>query len=271
MFTFKSAHVHQISIQHIVPNRSQPRKNFLESEMESLALSIEANGILQPLTVRKLNKSNRFELIAGERRLRASISLGLATVPCIVVTADDQKSAILALTENLQRSDLHFFEEAEGIANLIETWNITQEDVAQRLGKKQSTIANKLRLLKLSEQDRALILQELLTERHARALLRLHDETLRQRALAEIIDGGLNVAETERMIEKMNLGIFTSHRSGAQKFVLKDVRIFINTVSRAIDTMRQSGINAEAVQNETDDFIEYVVRISKKASLSKVG
>ena len=239
--------------------------------MESLAESIEVNGIIQPLTVRKLNKSSKYELIAGERRLRAAISSGLPTVPCMIITADDQKSAILALTENLQRADLHFFEEAEGMAHLINTWNITQEEVARRLGKKQSTIANKLRLLKLSDEERLLISHELLTERHARALLRLHDDSLRLRVLQDMISGNLNVAETERLIEKVNLGLYCAPRNGTQKFVLRDVRIFINTVSRAVDTMRQSGISAEAVQNETDDFIEYIVRISKSASIPRVG
>jgi len=271
MFSFKSTLVHQISTQHIVSNRAQPRKEFNESELNNLAQSIEINGIIQPLTVRKMDKSVKYELIAGERRLRAAVMRGLPTVPCIIVTADDRKSAILALTENIQRTDLHFFEEAQGIANLIESWNITQEEAARRLGKRQSTVANKLRLLRLSSEERLRILQEQLTERHARALLRLNDTSLRMQVIEEIASDNMNVSETERLIEKMNLGIFCAKKHGTQKFVLRDVRIFMNTVSKAINTMRQSGIDADAVQNETDDFIEYVVRISKKSPVNRAG
>ena len=204
MFSFKSTAVQQLSVQYITPNRSQPRKEFEINELNSLAQSIQENGIIQPLIVRKLEKSPRYELIAGERRLRAASMLGMATVPCIVMTADDRKSAILALTENLQRADLHFFEQAEGIATLIETWDITQEEAARRLGKKQSTIANKLRLLRLTKDERTRIYNEKLSERHARALLQLKDEALRMRAIKEIADGGLNVVDSERLIEKMN-------------------------------------------------------------------
>lgn len=180
LFSSKDNRIRQIPVIQITPNANQPRTEFSRDELVELADSIRQNGVLQPLTVRR-GKQNQYELIAGERRLRASILAGMDTVPCIIVQCDDQQSAVFALLENLQRVDLGPFEEAEGIARLIEAWGITQEEAAQRLGKKQSTIANKLRLLKLSEPERRQIVEACLTERHARALLRLKDGKDRSR------------------------------------------------------------------------------------------
>ena len=261
--------VKQIKRELILPNQNQPRQVFHEEELYGLSESIRCNGILQPLTVRKL-PGGKYELIAGERRLRAAALACLSQVPCIVLHCDDQQSAIFALLENLQRVDLSPFEEAEGICRLIEEWNITQEEAALRLGKKQSTIANKLRLLKLSEEERERITAAGLTERHARALLKLGGKKDRLFALDQIIQEGLNVQQSEQLIASILESTSLPKKKPCQRtVVIKDVRIFMNTLNKAIATMRHSGIEAMSAQKETDDYIECVVRIPKAAALSR--
>ena len=177
----------EIPIIKIRPNKSQPRKQFREDELQSLSRSIAENGILQPLTVRKVSQTE-YELVTGERRLRASAMAGLNRVPCIIVKCSDKESAVYALLENLQRADLGIFEEARGISRLIRRYGLTQEQAAEQLGKTQSTIANKLRLLRLSFEEQEWIENAGLSERHARALLKLSDESLRREALSRIIN-----------------------------------------------------------------------------------
>lgn len=265
----KNSRVVHIPIVEISPNPHQPRRDFNEDEMRSLADSIRANGVLQPLNVRKLGPGE-YELISGERRLRASAMAGLQAVPCIIINCDDRQSAILALLENIQRADLGPFEQAEGIYRLISQWGITQEEAAARLGKKQSTVANKLRLLRLTSEERDMITAAGLTERHARALLKLEDSLQRKEAIRQIIERELNVQQTEKMVDRMLLGFeLTGEPTAHRTVILKDVRIFINTISKAVETMRQSGIPAVANQRETDDFIECVVRIPKEAAGGK--
>ncbi len=256
-----------VSVENIKPNPYQPRRTFTEDELRSLSDSIKENGILQPLCVRKRTGGN-YELIAGERRLRASVLAGLHAVPCVVMNVDDRQSAVLALMENLQRQDLNFFEEAEGIVSLIQDFGLTQEEAAIKLGKKQSTVANKLRLLRLTTKERKLILENNLTERHARALLKL-DGQAREQALNQVIVRKLNVAETERFVEKALDSLKSKKKTANSRMIVKDVRIFLNTVSHAIETMRQSGIAAQAEQTITDEYIEYIVRIPKKSDASK--
>lgn len=247
----------------IVPNPSQPRKFFEEYELISLSESIKKNGILQPLTVRKL-ENGTYELIAGERRLRASKLAGINQVPCIVITADERQSAILALIENLQRQDLNLFEEASAIQQLIDDWGVTQEEASSRLGKAQSTIANKLRLLKLSPTVRETISKQGLTERHARALLKLPDEALQRKALHSILANQYNVKQTEQYIEQLLKQVDEQDKvKPHRQLIVKDVRLFLNTISKAVDTMVQSGIRAETSTSESDGYIEYVVRIPK--------
>ncbi|MCI9274166.1 MAG: ParB/RepB/Spo0J family partition protein [Clostridiales bacterium] len=266
LFSSKDNKVRQIPVIHICPNESQPRTEFSREDLLELSSSIKTNGVLQPLTVRK-GKQNKYELIAGERRLRASILAGLDTVPCIVIQCDDAQSAVFALLENLQRVDLGPFEEAEGIDRLIKAWGITQEEAAHRLGKKQSTIANKLRLLKLNGEERRRIVEEGLTERHARALLRLKSSEDRQTILTQVIQKGLNVHQTETLIDQLLENSQSSEKKELRRTVIiKDVRLFMNTISKAVDTMRLSGIPAVTTQNETDDYIECVVRIPKAAA-----
>lgn len=259
-----------IPIRQIRPNQSQPRKTFKDEELNSLASSIEENGILQPLTVRRLNLQE-YELVAGERRLRAAVIAGLKRVPCIVIKCTDRESAIFALLENLQRSDLGMFEEARGISRLIRKYNLTQEEAAAKLGKKQSTVANKLRLLKLTMDEQDWINQAGLSERHARALLRISDESLRKEALSKVISEGLNISQTEELVDNIISSSFIEvdgkHRK--KRVVIKDVRIFINTINKAVDTMRLAGINAVSKRAENDDYIEYTVRIPKNTSLKK--
>lgn len=247
----------------IRPNKTQPRKHFDEDSLLQLSQSIAANGILQPLTVRRLS-STEYELIAGERRLRASIMAGLTKVPCVLIKCTDKESAIFALLENLQRADLNMFEEAKGISRLIRKFGLTQEEAALRLGKKQSTVANKLRLLKLSMEEQDWILQAGLSERHARALLRIDNEEVRKETLSRIVAEGLSAKETEELIVRL-LCTVTVNSSPKQekKFIVRDVRIFVNTISKAVDTMRLSGIDAVAKKSETEDYIEYTVKIPK--------
>lgn len=252
----------EIPIIKIRPNKSQPRKHFSETELSALSQSIAENGILQPLTVRKVS-ATEFELVAGERRLRASVMAGLRKVPCIVVKCSDKESAVYALLENLQRADLGVFEEARGISRLIRRYGLTQEQAAKKLGKTQSTIANKLRLLKLSPEEQEWIENAGLSERHARALLKLDSENKRREVLSKVISENLNVKQTEELVS-----IFTNNASKVMKrsnskAVIKDFRIFVNTINKAVSTMRMAGINAQTHQTDNDNFIEYTIRVPK--------
>ena len=256
--------ISDIPIIKIRPNKAQPRKVFNEEDLSALSQSITENGILQPLTVRKVS-ATEYELIAGERRLRASVMAGLRKVPCIVIKCSEKESAVYALLENLQRSDLGMFEEARGISRLIRRYGLTQQEAAVKLGKTQSTIANKLRLLRLTYEEQEWIENAELSERHARALLKLGDEGARREALSKIISENLNVQQSENLINLMlNSSPKNDKKQGTSKAVIKDVRIFVNTINKAIDTMRLAGIDAQSDKTDTDNFIEYTIRIPKK-------
>lgn len=247
----------------IYPNPNQPRSRFDFDELEGLAQSIRQNGIIQPIAVR-VNASGNYELISGERRLRASRLVGISLIPCIIMEASDEKSALFALIENMQRSDLGFFEEASAIEKLIVDFNMSRDDVCRKLGKAAPTISNKLRLLKLPDDVRLKITQEGLTERHARALLRLPTRAQLDRALSIISDKRLNVAESEKLVDQMLSADKSSKKPTVKLF--KDVRIFVNTLNHAVDTMRRAGIEADSAKSETDEYIEYIVRIPKTRS-----
>ena len=256
--------ISDIPIIKIRPNKAQPRKVFNEEDLNALSQSIAENGILQPLTVRKVS-ATEYELIAGERRLRASVMAGLRKVPCIVIKCSEKESAVYALLENLQRSDLGMFEEARGVSRLIRRYGLTQQEAAVKLGKTQSTIANKLRLLRLTYEEQEWIENAGLSERHARALLKLGDEGARREALSKIISENLNVQQSENLINLMlNSSPKNDKKQGFSKAVIKDVRIFVNTINKAIDTMRLAGIDAQSDKTDTDNFIEYTIRIPKK-------
>lgn len=244
----------------IKPNPHQPRVRFDYSELEGLACSIRANGILQPITVRSL-PDGEFELISGERRLRAARMVGLTTVPCVIMNASDEQSALFAIIENVQRQDLDFFEEAVAIDRLITDHGLSQEEIARKLGKAQSTLSNKLRLLRLPEEMRDRIAYSGLSERHARALLTLSDNSTRGRVLDLVIERRLTVAETERLIADVQRRRKTPKKPYTKAY--KDMRIFLNTLNHAVDAIRKAGIEADTAKSETDEYFEYVIRISK--------
>ena len=249
----------QIPVSDIVPNPHQPRTEFDYSDISSLADSICQNGILQPLSVRRIEKG--YELIAGERRLRAAKLVKLRYVPCIVLNISERASAILALVENIQREDLSFFDEASAIEKLINFYGMTQEDAAVKLGKAQSTIANKLRILKVSDEEKELILKFGLTERHTRALLRLGSKEERLEMIGRIIKHDLNVEKTEAAIDEY-IGKNKEKESFKKRsIVFKNVRLFVNTINKAVETMKAAGIPADSEKIQNDDYIEYRVKI----------
>ena len=252
----------EIPIIKIRPNKAQPRRLFSEEELCALSQSIAENGVLQPLTVRKVSASE-YELVAGERRLRACVMAGLRKVPCILVKCSDKESAVYALLENLQRADLSFFEEARGISRLIRRYGFTQEQAARKLGKSQSTVANKLRLLRLTPEEQEWIENAGLSERHARCLLQLDDEESRREALSKIISDSLTVRQTEELVSVLQNTAPQENRRSGGKAVIKDFRIFVNTINKAVSTMRMAGINAQASQTDNGNFIEYTIRIPK--------
>lgn len=253
-----SGRIWMIPTADILPNPEQPRREFRMESLLELAQSIGENGLIHPLTVAM--RDGAPVLIAGERRLRAAKMAGLPELPCIVTQAEGPQAALLTLIENLQREDMNCFEEAAGIQRLIGVYGLTQEDAAQRLGCSQPTIANKLRLLKLPEDARQKMIAAGLTERHARALLRIDDEPSRGELLDRVIADRLTVAQTERLVEDLLAGRVKRRKPTP---LVRDVRLFLNTVSHAVETMRRSGIEARAEKSETDEYIEYVVRIPK--------
>lgn len=264
---YESNRIQYISIDKLRPNPSQPRKLFDRDSLSELADSISMYGILQPLSVRE--KNEYYELISGERRLRAAKMIGLKTVPCVILGVNNEESSILSLIENLQRKDLDFIEEAEGIARLILAYGLSQEEAAKKIGKSQSAVANKLRILKHPREVLDKLRKHGLTERHARALLRLDNEQDRLDTIEQIVENDLNVADTEELIERM---LNSSGSKAAKKlnrsfsFIIKDFRIFENTIKHAINVMRESGLDANYGKEEDERSITLTIRIPKKAS-----
>lgn len=255
-------HVVSLPVKNIQTNPGQPRRNFPEDTLKDLAQSIEQNGLLQPISVREISEGV-YELIAGERRLRAYELLGRKEIPALVESMNDVSSHMLALIENLQRETLSFFDQAQAIQSMMDLFEINQTDMARRLGMAQSTVANKLRLLRLDNETRRIVEECGFTERHARCLLLLEDDGQRALAAREIARRGMNVAQAERYIEDFADG---QKPKQTRLFVPKDVRIFINTINKAIDTMKSAGIPARTEREEDEDFIRYTVCIPKKAA-----
>ena len=251
----------ELSVDALRPNPNQPRVEFDEDSLRALSDSIRRYGILQPLTVRRTDEG--YELIAGERRLRAAKLAGLREVPCLLARSSEEESALLALVENLQRRDLHYLEEAAAIARLISSYGLSQEQAAEKLGKSQSAVANKLRLLRLSPDCTRLLRAHDLSERHARALLRLADEEDRLHALQTIIRRGYNVAQSEALIEEMLKRKQTSPR--LPTYVVKDVRIFLNTIRHSLGLMQRAGVEADMQREDTEENILLTIRIPKCA------
>ena len=261
---FLSTRVQYIPLGRIRPNRQQPRRSFDEEGLAELAASIRSCGILQPLTVRRAGDG--YELVAGERRLRAARIAGLREVPCLVAQVGEEDSALLALMENLQRRDLDCWEEAQAIARLISRYGLSQEEAARRLGRAQPTVANKLRLLRLPEDVRALLRENGLTERHARALLRLQDPEVQRRAAGDMVRRGMNVAQAEAYVEKLLQSDQVTPPRGRSTYIIKDVRLFLNSVDRGLHLMRQAGVDAGWNRQDTDREILLTIRIPKRAS-----
>ena len=249
-----------IKTEQIIPNTYQPRKNFNEEALMELSQSIKEHGIIQPLTVRKIGEI--YELVAGERRWRAARMLSLEEVPCIIVDITDRESVQIALIENLQREDLNFIEEAEAYYNLIHDHNFTQEEIAIKMGKKQSTISNKLRLLKLSEKVRELCVNNFLTERHARALLIIPSEELQIKIIKQVVKEKLNVQATEELINKELLKLAGEQYKNRNKNITAvfPAKLYVNTIKQIFNKFN---IPVDYKLDDSEEYIQIIVNISK--------
>ena len=246
----------------VIPNPNQPRKVFSHDSLKELSDSIRQYGVLQPVCVRR-KPNGTYELVAGERRLRAAALAGNLKIPAIILDMDDEDSAIVALMENIQRENLTFMEEAFAYRELLEKCFITQDELAKRLGKSQGAIANKIRLLKLPQSVREIVRDFNLTERHARALLRLSSETEQLYAAKRIADLNLGVKQADELIERIiKKGIDDKANEKAVRSI-SDVRVFFKTITKAINLMNEKGIEASAKKDETDNYYEYLIRIEK--------
>ena len=253
-----------LSVEDIAPNPVQPRKSFPDGGIYELSCSIAEYGILNPLTVRL--RGGEYELVAGERRLRAAKLAGLNEVPCILLDVSMEDASLIALIENLQRRDLDFIEEANGLSQLIKLFGLSQEEIARRIGKSQSAVANKLRLLKLPEDVLESLRDNGLTERHGRALLRLPDADTQRLALGKIIENGLNVAMTDSYIDALLAKLSSEPEEQPEQkktFIMKDVRVFMNTILHGLDLMKQGGIAAGMKKQETDTELILTISIPK--------
>ena len=263
---FRRGGILSVRVEDLAPNPVQPRRRFDEERLRELSESIRCYGILNPLTVRL--RCGKYELVAGERRLRAAKLAGLTEVPCLLVDVDMQDAGLLALVENLQRKDLDFLEEAEGLQRLIRMFGMSQEEAARRIGKSQSAVANKLRLLKLPRDVLEALRQNGLSERHGRALLRLPDGESQRAALAAILEQGMTVAAADAYIDAL-LSPGEEPPPPAEKkerrrtFVMKDLRVFLNTLSRSVDLMKQGGVGADLKREETEEALILTISIPK--------
>lgn len=258
----------RLEVESIRPNPRQPRRLFDEGALRELAASIRRHGVVQPLVVRR--RGDGWELVAGERRLRAARLAGLTAVPCVEAEVDERESALLALVENLQRQDLHYFEEAAAIADYLRRTGATQEEAAAELGRSASAVANKLRLLRLSPACQALLLEKGLTERHARALLRLEDQEERLDMARRAAERGWNVAQTEQHVER-RLQELQAAPAGRRTYILKDVRLFLNSVDRGLRIVREAGVAAKCLREDTEEEIVMTIRIPRRPERGAAG
>lgn len=259
----KSRRVKEIPIVQIRPCRTQPRKNYASEEMNELAMSIRKNGVIQPITVRKVTKIE-YELIAGERRLRACVMCGQKKIPCIVISCTDDQAELFSLEENIQRADLNIYEIAQGITRLMNSQKLTETEAADKLCKELSALKDKMAILQLDDTERQLILKAHLTERHIKALLKITDKQERRMILSEIIEYNLNVSQSEGYIrsclEKTALEKLQAQR---RRGVIKDIRLFENTIQKAVTALTSTGIDADRMTYYNNDYIEYVIRVPK--------
>ena len=252
-----------ISLDEIRPNPYQARKSFERVKLNELAESIKEYGVIQPIVVRCINNSG-YELVVGERRLKAARMAGIEVIPAIVVSTNDKDSSIMALIENIHRQKLNFFEEAEGYRNIMRDYNITQEELSKKIGKSQSGIANKMRILRLPASVKNKIIDGELSERHARALLRVNDERIQLEIINKVIIQGLNVKRTEEVVDyyvnkilKDELPVFEQKN----KIGIKDIRIFTNTVRQAVEAMNKLGVDVKYLFEEKKNFYEIKINI----------
>ncbi|MBO9131360.1 nucleoid occlusion protein [Bacillus sp. 165] len=254
--------IKQIPVAHIIPNRYQPRTVFDEKRIEELALTIRTHGIIQPIVVRKYGEG-QYEIIAGERRFRAVSSLGWDMIPAIVKNLSDTETASVALIENLQREELTAIEEAIAYQKLLELHNLTQEALAQRLGKGQSTVANKLRLLKLPDEIKQALLDKQITERHARALIPLKQREAQMKLLQDIIERQLNVKQTEERVLKL-IEQQAVKPKVKRKAVSRDSRIAMNTIRQSLQMVSASGLSVDSSEEEFEEYYQITIKIPKK-------
>ncbi|KXG08629.1 nucleoid occlusion protein [Anoxybacillus rupiensis] len=254
--------VRKIPVSQIVPNRFQPRTIFDDEKIAELALTIRTHGIIQPIVVREC-ENGKYEIIAGERRWRAVQTLGWTEIPAIIKNLNDKETASVALIENLQREELTPIEEALAYAKLLELHHLTQEALAQRLGKGQSTIANKLRLLKLPQEVQEALLQRTITERHARALIVLKDRDKQLQLLKEIIEKQLNVKQTEDRVLKI-LEANRPKPKPKRKAFSKDMRIAVNTIRQSLAMVADNGLSIDSEEEDFEDYYQITIRIPKK-------
>lgn len=253
----------QLPVDSITPNQFQPRSVFNEKKINELAQTIHTHGMIQPIIVRKSGEEG-YELIAGERRWRAVVSLGWESISAIIRDMSDTETASVALIENLQREELTVIEEANAYAQLINIHSLTQEALAQRLGKSQSTIANKLRLLKLPEIVKQALLNKDITERHARALIKLKDSDIQEKLLEQVINNDLNVRQTEEKIEKLMAPVSDVEKKRPKfKGVSKDIRIAMNTIRQSLDMVSETGIEVKSDEEDHEDYYKFTIRIPK--------
>ena len=258
-----------VGITEIDPSPAQARRQFKPSELTGLAKSISQDGLITPLTVRRIGE--RFELVSGERRLRAAKLAGLRSVPCILVQGSDERTAVMGLIENIQRSDLTFFEQAQAFSRLIERFDLTQESLALRLGMSQSAVANKLRLLRFDEDERRMIAEAGLSERHARALLRLNDKQQRSETLDKAIQNCWTVDRLEKHIARLLEDTAVKLKYQKRAVMLKDVRLFFNTVNKAVSVMKLAGVDASTKRINHEGYIEYIITIPQSEQGQAVG
>ncbi|WP_416827906.1 nucleoid occlusion protein [Ectobacillus polymachus] len=251
----------QIPIVNIIPNRYQPRTVFNDERINELALTIRTHGIIQPIVVR-MYEEDKYEIIAGERRFRAVSKLGWETIPAIVRNMNDKETASVALIENLQREELSAIEEAVAYQKLLDLHNLTQEALAQRLGKGQSTVANKLRLLKLPERVKEALLDKAITERHARALIPLKEEELQVKILQDILDLHLNVKQTEERVAKAMQPNEPKPKQ-RRKAVSRDMRIAMNTIRQSLQMVENTGLKVNSEEQEFEEYYQITIKIPK--------
>ncbi len=266
--------VARIPIDAIRPNPYQPRRVFAQDALEELCASIKQYGLLQPISVRKLG-SDSFELIAGERRLRACRMAGMKFIDAIIFSTYEQDSAVIAMMENLQRENLHYMEEAEGYQNLIRDHGLSQDELARRLGKNQSTIANKMRILKLPMAVKRMLLQYNLTERHARALLRLHDEEMQMHVIQIIVQQNLNVKATEDLVERTISRMYGIEKEEEEQSrtrpskisgFVRDTRLFVNSLRTVVQQMADAGLNPKLESKDKEEGMEIKIWIPHPAT-----